>query len=157
MKNTIKKIIFCFIFSICSLNSFAVHEEYTGRWLTVDDETEKPRSIVRLSLMNGQLVGHIEQLFQNKDEQVDPLCIDCKGELHNKKVIGMQILSNMKFSKKQWKKGQILDPKNGKFYDCKIWLEDGVLQVRGYIGFFYRTQQWTRMTESSLKIRDDAK
>jgi hypothetical protein len=24
-----------------------------------------------------------------------------------------------------------------KVYDCKLWLEDGMLKVRGYVAFFY--------------------
>lgn len=33
---------------------------------------------------------------------------------------------------------------NGKDYKCSIWLEDGKLKVRGYIGFLYETQTWKR-------------
>jgi uncharacterized protein (DUF2147 family) len=38
--------------------------------------------------------------------------------------------------------GDILDPENGKVYRCKLWVEEGKLQVRGYIAFLYRTQTW---------------
>jgi len=48
-----------------------------------------------------------------------------------------------------WQDGKILDPNNGKFYSCKIWLENRNLEVRGYIGFFFRTQQWLRYNPSS--------
>jgi len=37
-----------------------------------------------------------------------------------------------------------MDPETGKVYDCKIWLENGQLKVRGYVAFFYRTQTWLR-------------
>ena len=46
---------------------------------------------------------------------------------------------------KEWDDGEILDPKKGTVYDCKLWLEDGDLQVRGYIAFFFRTQTWKRV------------
>ncbi|VAX17324.1 hypothetical protein MNBD_IGNAVI01-134, partial [hydrothermal vent metagenome] len=39
---------------------------------------------------------------------------------------------------------EILDPKKGKVYDCKLWVENGKLQVRGYVLFFHRTQEWLR-------------
>ena len=42
--------------------------------------------------------------------------------------------------------GTILDPKKGEVYDCKIWVEDGKLQVRGYVMFLYRTQTWLPFT-----------
>jgi uncharacterized protein (DUF2147 family) len=41
--------------------------------------------------------------------------------------------------------GTIMDPDNGKTYKCKLWLKSDVLTVRGYIGFFHRTQQWFRV------------
>ena len=41
--------------------------------------------------------------------------------------------------------GTILDPKNGKVYDCKLWIEESKLMVRGYIAFFFRTQTWHRV------------
>jgi uncharacterized protein (DUF2147 family) len=44
----------------------------------------------------------------------------------------------------EWKNGKILDPEKGKEYSCKLWIEDGKLQVRGYWGMFYRTQIWYR-------------
>lgn len=45
---------------------------------------------------------------------------------------------------KVWEDGTICDPKNGKIYDCKLWVENGKLQVRGYIAFLYRTQTWIK-------------
>jgi len=42
--------------------------------------------------------------------------------------------------------GKILDPENGKEYTVKMVPQEGgkKLQVRGYIGPFYRTQVWLR-------------
>ena len=47
----------------------------------------------------------------------------------------------------EWEDGSILDPDNGKTYDCKIWREGDKLQVRGYIAFFFRTQTWHRVKD----------
>ncbi|MEQ9415709.1 MAG: DUF2147 domain-containing protein, partial [Cyclobacteriaceae bacterium] len=40
--------------------------------------------------------------------------------------------------------GTILDPKVGKIYRCRLWIEGDNLKVRGYWGPFYRTQTWDR-------------
>lgn len=132
------------ILTILPLMAHAEHEEFLGLWQTIDDETKKPRSIVEIYLDNGLLKGDIVKLFPQPGEAADPLCDQCKDELHNSKIIGMKIIDGMEFEKRKWKNGEILDPKNGKFYDCKIWLADGKLRVRGYIGFFFRTQEWIR-------------
>ena len=46
-----------------------------------------------------------------------------------------------------WEQGKILDPENGKNYTLRMTpLEGGSkLQIRGYVGPFYRTQVWTRV------------
>ena len=54
----------------------------------------------------------------------------------------MEIVRDMEPDDDEWEDGSICDPKNGKVYDCKMWLEDGNLKVRGYVAFFYRTQTW---------------
>ncbi len=124
--------------------SYAEHEEFVGLWKTIDDETNKARSVVEIYLDNGKLSGKIVKVFPREDEVGAPICEACKGKLHNAKIIGMKIISDMVFRKGKWKDGQILDPDNGKFYDCKIWLEKNKLKVRGYVGFFYRTQEWIK-------------
>jgi uncharacterized protein (DUF2147 family) len=46
-----------------------------------------------------------------------------------------------------WTDGKIMDPANGKSYDCTIRLEDpNTLNVRGFLGFSFlgRTQVWKR-------------
>lgn len=62
--------------------------------------------------------------------------------------MGMLILRNMSWDGSRWEGGTILDPDNGKTYDCTIWLNSNNhdrLNVRGYIGPFYRTQEWIRV------------
>jgi uncharacterized protein (DUF2147 family) len=56
----------------------------------------------------------------------------------------MEILKDMKKTGTEFSEGTILDPKNGKIYNCKIWIENGDLKLRGYWGPFYRTQTWKR-------------
>ena len=47
----------------------------------------------------------------------------------------------------EWTDGTIYDPKNGKTYSCTMTLEDGRLNVRGYIGISLigRTAVWTKV------------
>ena len=46
-----------------------------------------------------------------------------------------------------WEGGKILDPENGKEYRASFTPIDGgkKLEVRGYLGPFWRTQTWTRV------------
>ena len=75
------------------------------------------------------------------------ICDKCDDEdaRKNKKILGMTIITDMKKGDDGvWEDGEILDPKKGKVYDCKLWVENGKLQVRGYVLFFHRTQEWLK-------------
>ena len=56
----------------------------------------------------------------------------------------MEILQDMVKIGNEFAEGSILDPKNGKIYKCKMWIENNDLKLRGYWGPFYRTQTWKK-------------
>lgn len=119
-----------------------------GTWRSIDDKTKLERSIIRITEENGELKGVVERVFDQPDDDPAHLCKDCKGERKDKPIVGMTILSGMKKEGDAWAGGEILDPKNGKTYRCKMTLsEDGKsLKVRGFIGISLigRTQTWHR-------------
>jgi len=123
---------------LISVSAFA--EDVSGRWHTIDDNTGKVRSMVELSITDGILSGRIIELFE--PDEPNPVCDLCEGELKNQPVIGLQIINDMSIDGDEWGGGTIIDPENGKSYRCKIWREGDTLLVRGYIGFFFRTQEW---------------
>ncbi len=131
------------------LISSVTAQSVLGKWKTIDDETGKPKSIVLIYKKDGKLYGKIEKLFREPDQEQDPICEVCPGKRKNQKIIGMDVITGLKASGSEWKGDDgILDPNNGKLYDCKLWLDEDnsdKLQVRGYIAFFYRTQVWHRV------------
>jgi len=113
----------------------------TGNWVTYDDKSGKKKSIVKITQRGNTLSGKIIKMFTYPP---DTVCTPCKGKLHNKKVLGMTIFSNLTLKDGKWKGGKILDPENGKWYTCEMWEEGSKLKVRGYILMFFRTQIWKR-------------
>jgi uncharacterized protein (DUF2147 family) len=122
-------------------------QSVTGKWKTIDDETGEERSIVELYEKGGAIFGKVMRVFPRKGGDPDPSCDECPPEdpRHKKKVIGMDIIRNMKDEGDYFGGGDILDPKVGKVYKCRLWLEGKDLKVRGYWGLFYRTQTWKRV------------
>ena len=118
-----------------------------GTWKTIDDETGKARSYVKIWQKDGKYYGKVIKLLNRAaDEDKDPVCTVCPGKRKNKKVIGMTIVTGMVKEKNRYAQGNILDPKKGKVYSCTMWLKDkGTLKVRGWLGPFYRTQTWYRI------------
>ena len=119
-----------------------------GRWVTVDDNTGKDRSIVTITERDGKIFGHIEKLILEPSEDPNPKCDKCPDEKKDQPVIGLEILWNLKKDGEEWSGGKILDPDNGKSYKCWIQVidEGRRLKVRGYIGISLlgRTQTWIR-------------
>lgn len=118
----------------------------TGKWKTIDDETNEVKSVVEITEHNGLIYGKIIKLFRSPGEDPDPICSECpKDDMrYNKKVLGMEIIKDMSTDEDGYSGGTILDPKVGKIYRCRLWLEANKLKVRGYWGPFFRTQTWER-------------
>lgn len=120
-----------------------------GLWKTIDDDSKKEKSLVRIKEANGVYSGTIEKLLDPSSKQ-DAVCDKCTDERKDKPVLGMTILRNLKQSaddKTVYDGGDIVDPNNGKVYRTRLKpVEDGKkLEMRGYIGPFYRTQVWIRV------------
>jgi uncharacterized protein (DUF2147 family) len=120
----------------------------TGAWKTIDDKTGKELSILRLAESNGEIVGKIEKIFYNENVKEGAVCDKCTDARKGQPILGMQIMKGYKKSDdpNKFDNGEILDPDNGKTYRSNITVIDGgkKLQVRGYIGPFFRTQTWLR-------------
>jgi uncharacterized protein (DUF2147 family) len=120
-----------------------------GTWRTIDDDTGKPKSLVEITERDGKLYGKITKLFREPHEDQDPICDECSDDRKNQKVLGMEIIRDMEKDGDEWEDGTICDPKDGKVYSCKLWIDDdnqAILNVRGYIAFFFRTQYWERVS-----------
>ncbi|WP_179190247.1 DUF2147 domain-containing protein [Hydrogenophaga sp. IBVHS1] len=134
--------------SMASLSAFAQMSP-VGVWKTIDDDTKKEKSLVRITENNGVYSGKIEK-FLDPDSKPDAVCDKCTDERKDKPILGMTILRNLKQStgdKTVYDGGDIVDPNNGKVYRSRLKpIEDGKkLEMRGYIGPFYRTQVWLRV------------
>jgi len=117
----------------------------TGKWVTIDDETGKEKSKVTVFIKQNRLYARIDRLLLEEDQ--GKRCTECKDDKQGQPIEGMLIINGLEPDGDSWSDGEILDPANGKYYDCTLKLEDkNTLLVRGYIGFSFigRTQQWKR-------------
>jgi uncharacterized protein (DUF2147 family) len=119
-----------------------------GSWKTIDDKDGIAKSEVRIVETTGVIFGKVEKIL---DPEAKPgeLCVECKDERKDQPILGMEILRGLKKTdgKDVWEGGTVLDPKNGKIYKATVTPIEGghKLQMRGYIGFFYKTQTWIRI------------
>lgn len=139
------RLLLSLFFVLCLFSSaFSEGTSIAGKWKTFDDETNEPKSIVNIFEKDGKYFGQIVELLRKEGEDPNPICDDCADDdpRKNQPIRGMVIIQDLVQDGDKYKGGTILDPENGKVYNCKLWIEDGKLMVRGYIGFFFRTQTW---------------
>jgi len=116
-----------------------------GTWVNIDDETGQAKSEIELYVEQGKLYGRVLRLLLPEDQ--GKKCVNCKGSDKNKPIEGLLIVRGLSRDDAAWTDGKIMDPANGKSYDCIIRLEDpNTLNVRGFLGFSFlgRTQVWKR-------------
>ncbi len=120
-----------------------------GLWQSVDDATGNPRAQIRISQSGDTLTGCIVASSIPTPVGVVQVCERCLDDRKNQALIGMEIIRVMrqKAGESVWAGGEILNPDKGSTYRLQLTLEQGgkQLQVRGYIGPFFRNQRWLRL------------
>lgn len=122
-----------------------------GLWRNVDDKTGEAKAEIRIDDVGSgrqALSGRIVKTLK-KDAKPDATCDECQDERKGKPVTGLEIIrgGTKAEGKDVWEGGKILDPENGKEYRASFTPIDGgrKLEVRGYLGPFWRTQTWIRV------------
>lgn len=119
-------------------------QEVIGKWENTNEEG-KVNSIIKIYEKGDKIYGKVDRIM--KEEDRDRICTECEGDLKDKPIEGMELMKGLSKEGNEYVGGTIVDPKTGKEYRCKIWLDDedpDVLKVRGYISFFYKTKTWRR-------------
>ena len=141
---------FCVALFIAGVSTAALADSMSpvGDWKTIDDATNKPKSVVRISENDGVISGAVEKIFDPAKQ--NSKCDECADDdpRKGKPVIGMTILTGLrKAGENVYDGGEVLDPNNGKVYNARVTVIDGgkKLEMRGSILFFGRTQTWLRV------------
>lgn len=124
-----------------ALNGFS--QDVFGTWQTIDKDTGKPTSDIKIyKAKNGKVYGKIVKIHDPKTQ--DDVCTKCKGDKKGQPVLNMVIISGLVQDGDEYKDGKVIDTRDGKIYDCAMWVENGDLKFRGYLGWFFQTETWKR-------------
>lgn len=114
-----------------------------GLWFNEEKEAK-----IQFFEKEGKLFGKITWLKEPKDNGKDKTDKNNPNpDLRNKPIIGLVILKDFDKDGKNWKNGEIYDPKSGKTYSSTIkWSGENQLNIRGFIGVALvgKTTKFTR-------------
>lgn len=120
----------------------------TGLWDAVNELTAEIEAQVKIAADHGRIEGVVVSVSTPKAGSTNPLCEACHGDHKNQPIVGMVILHALPSPDLEQARGEILDPENGRVYQCILrTMEDGErLEVRAFFGvpLLGRTQVWRR-------------
>lgn len=125
----------------------ALAQDVTGKW-KLEDGTAIVEVYRQGDVYNGKIVW-----LQNPTEADGSPAVDSENPdkaLRSRKLIGLNMLSNLKKNGGEYTGGSIYDPGNGKTYNCSMKVDGDVLHVRGSLdkkGLLGRTMDWFRVKE----------
>ncbi|MBU0928751.1 MAG: DUF2147 domain-containing protein [Spirochaetes bacterium] len=132
-------------------------DDILGLWKIIDDKTNKPTAFVLLYSNGGKLYGRMMATISKEtgkvDDTIDTMKFKADALAGDPPNCGLDFVYEMQERGKDWK-GAIIDPGDGKVYDCTIKRDGDKLIVRGSLkgtgGLLGRNQTWLLANESEL-------
>lgn len=139
-----KKLVCIAILCLMSAPIFAQADNIVGTWLTEDKEAR-----VKIYRSNNTYYGKIVWLKNPNDPDTGKPWLDKENEDANKRklpILNSKMLWGFKYDDGEYVDGSVYDSRDGATYSGKLWLENkNTLNMRGYWGFFFSTETWTRV------------
>jgi uncharacterized protein (DUF2147 family) len=132
------------LLSIVSINAYA-NDDIVGFWKTIDEVTNTPQSVVAVYKYQDKYYGRLILSYNENGTVQDTIYAPSKrapGVVGEPYYSGMDIIYNLKKNGNKYTDGNIIDPEKGNRYGAELWVQDGVLYVRGKLLFFGRNQKW---------------
>lgn len=160
-----KRIIAVFLLLVLGFSMLAAEDKVEGLWKSID-EAGKTTAAWRIYQKDNMLFGEIVKVPNQPDTKLADKCLPSykgfplSGDVSKMTVVNTPFIYSLKMkSPGQWDSGNIIDPKEGKLYKCKITFRaaDGkkykndMLEMRGEIGLgIGRSQLWEKTNEAEI-------
>ncbi|WP_044198350.1 DUF2147 domain-containing protein [Dyadobacter tibetensis] len=119
-------------------------DKIIGEWIN-EDKNEAVEIYKRDDRYFGKLI-YAKDLLQRDGKSYPQDVKNPDSNLRQRNLYSIDILLGFQYQDDQWEGGSLYDPKSGRTYSCLMKLQDGTLQIRGYIGIplLGRSSYWTR-------------
>ena len=125
------------------VNSSAYANNLYGFWQTVDNQTHQPTSIIAVYPYQGKIYGKIVASYDkqgNLEETLYQPHSRAPGLQGRPYYCGLDIIWVSPATAREPAKGHVLDPRSGKVYSAKLWVEKGNLVLRGELMVFGKNE-----------------
>jgi uncharacterized protein (DUF2147 family) len=129
------------VLSLC-ISASVYSQSVEGIWKNYTDDVVQ--SHIKVYQEDGKLYAKVIELFPHTKITH---CKKCEGNQKDASLDEMLLFWDLVLEDKKWLKGRILDPNNGKHYNCEVELKDAnTLKIRGYMGkpMFGKSFYWYR-------------
>ncbi len=119
---------------VFSLGASASDQLNNTKWTNYNKKGE-PNAVLKFVEREGKLSAEIVEVLNPKTNQA--LCDSCKGEFHNKPLVGATVIWGLEPDSNNPNKyisGAGIDPKTGRTFSGKAQLVGDTLKLRGYKG-----------------------
>ena len=165
MKKLFSFIIFFYFAAVC----YSQNEPVTGYWLSVDDNTNRVTAGWQIYIENNMLYGKILSMADFPAGVIAERCKESyngfpiPGKVNTMPVIGTPWIYGLaKQRNGEWRGGRIINPEDGRDYNCRIifhaagsrsggrTFQTDTLEMRGEIGLgIGRSQYWQRSDQQT--------
>lgn len=122
-------------------------DDIVGVWLTAERNGK-----IEIYKSGSQYFGKLiwgQKLYEADGKTVKRDVKNPDEALRGRSLLNLVILSGFVYDDGEWRGGKVYDPQSGKTYSSNMHLNEGRLELRGYIGIpaFGKTTVWTRVRQ----------
>jgi uncharacterized protein (DUF2147 family) len=130
-----------------TINAKSNEGEIVGKWETEKKDAKmevfKSGNTYSAKLLWGEQIVEADGVTSIKDVN------NPDKSLRDRNVVGIVYITKLKYDDGEYVDGRVYSAQRGATYDCKVWIEDGNLHLRGYVGIslFGQTTVWKRIND----------
>ena len=141
---------FCLLFFLFFHSAFA-GDNISGFWKSLKESGE-PQCIFGIYEHEGIYYGRIIGTYDDNGQMSDTIYKPkgrAAGVAGNPHTCGLDIIYGLEDGGSRFF-GKIIDPTNGKVYNCELWLQGSTLIVRGKLFIFGKNISWYKATKDDF-------
>lgn len=130
------------VFSSTAIKAQNPADKIIGVWLN-EDKTTKIEIFKDGNTYSGKIIWLTQPNDKNGNPRLDKNNPD--PDKRNQKILGLTIITSLKYSSNKWSGGTLYGPKRGQYASCSFFLKSSEqLQITVSKGILSETKTWTK-------------